>query len=171
MVPNAIVVGRVLVLVMLFAAMCLANAAEKTKQSYVKTGFSTGYRTAVPIGDRANHEVGQELTIADIKYSNSDFKARSEWALTQFDYIDGTGKQRGIFIDTHEDGSQTYGTFEGSQRTITQADGTWESVWEGKYRYTGGTGEYKGIRGEGEYRGRASSKSVAREEGTEVLEY
>lgn len=171
MVPNAVAVVRMLVVVMLFAAMCLANAAEKAKQSYVKTGFSTGYRTAVQIGDRSGHEIGQELSIADIKYSSPDFKAKSEWSLTQFDYIDGTGKQRGSFIDTHEDGSQTFGTFEGVQRTSAGADGEWESIWEGKYRYTGGTGRYKAIRGEGTYTGRATSKSAAREEGTEVVEY
>ena len=157
------------------AALSIANlsvaAAERKEQTYVKDNFTTGYKTSVMVGDVPNHEVGQELTLSEIKYSNPGFKAKGEWVYNQFDYTDGSGPHRGTFIDTHEDGTQTYGTYEGSQKTVVNSDGSWEATWEGKYRYVGGTGKHKNIKGTGTYKGRASTKDSAREEGREVIEY
>jgi hypothetical protein len=154
------------------AAMTFAAAAsaEKKDQSYVKDNFRTASKTSTTIGG-PNHEVGQELTLSDIKYSSGGFRIVDEWTLNQFDYTDGSGPHRGYFLDTHEDGSQTYGTYEGAQKTVANADGSWESTWEGKYRYVGGTGKYKNIKGAGTYRGKATSREPAREEGRESIEY
>ena len=148
-----------------------AYAAEKREQTYVKGSYRTAYKTSVTIGDVPGHEVGQELNFSDIRYSDPSFKIKEEWTYHQFDYVNGSGPQRGTFIDTHEDGTQTYGTYEGSQKMAVNADGSWVVTWEGKYQYLGGTGKYKNIRGTGTYKGRASSTEAPREEGQEVIEY
>ena len=149
----------------------LSEAAEKRDQSYVKSNFRTASKTTVTIGDMPNHELSQEMSVADIKYSNPDFKIKDEWTYIHSDTIDGNGKQSGYYFDTHEDGSTDYGSFQGTVKTTTQGDGSWEATWEGTYQYLGGSGKYKNIKGSGKYKGKASSKEPAREEGRETVEY
>jgi hypothetical protein len=163
-----------LVAMLVFASVATfapGAAAEKKEQTYVKENFRTPYKTSVMVGGSTNHEVGQEMTITNIKYSHPAFRVVEEWVLNQFDNTDGSGPHRGTYIDTHEDGSNTWGTYEGMQKTVVNADGSWESTWEGKYRYAGGTGKFKNIKGGGTYKGRATSKEPAREEGRETIEW
>jgi hypothetical protein len=149
-----------------------ADAAEKREQSYVKSNFRTLYKTVLPVGDLPNHEVVQEANSADIKYSNSEFKTKDEWAYIQSDLIDGSGTQSGYYYDTHEDGSHTYGVFKGTVKTSSKADGSWEAIWEGTYEYRGGSGKFKNLKGSGKYKGKSSSQDPAgREEGRETVEY
>jgi len=157
---------------MLISFGITADAAEKKQQSYVKNNYRTAYKTAVAIGDVPNHEIAQEVSIADIKYSNPDFKTRDEWALVHTDSVDGSGTQTGYYVDTHHDGSQTYGAFKGMIKTSNNPDGSWEVMWEGTYWYVGGSGRYKNIKGQGKYKGGVSSKNPAAwEEGQETIEY
>ena len=123
------------------------------------------------VGDVPNHELRQEMTVSDIKYSNPDFKIKDEWVYIHGDTIDGSGKGTGYYFDTHEDGSTSYGNFQGTEKMTTQSDGSWELTWEGTYQYLGGSGKFKNIKGSGKYKGKASSKEPAREEGRETVEY
>lgn len=162
------------VLISLAAAVCLSldvQAGEKREQTFVKTNFRTAYKTALPVGDVPNHEVTQEASLADIKLTNPDFKIKEEWTFIQADTVDGSGTHRGHFFDNHDDGSTTYGAFEGKVKTTAKADGSWESIWEGTYHYIGGSGKFKNIKGNGTYKGKASSKEPTREEGKETVEY
>jgi hypothetical protein len=147
----------------------IAEAAEKSEQSYVKSNYITASKTTLTLGE--GHEVIQEVVISDIKYSDTEFKTKSEWVYVHTDSVEGRGKQTGYYIDTHEDGTQTYGNFEGTIETTVKPDGSWESTWEGTYQYLGGTGKYKNIKGDGQYKGKASSEEPASEEGQEVVEY
>jgi hypothetical protein len=163
-----------LLLTLVIALVALATwayAAEKREQTYLMDNFRTGYKSAVMIRDVPNHEVGQELTITDIRYSDPDFRTKECWVYIQFNYVAGSGPHRGTYIYRHEDGTQTYGTFEGTQKTVVNTDGSWVATWEGKYQYLGGTGKYKNIKGTGTYKGRVSSTEAPREEGWEVIEY
>jgi hypothetical protein len=153
-------------------AAVVANAAEKRDQSYLKTNYRTLYKTNVAVAESPTREIVQEASTADIKYSHPDFKTKDEWALIHSDLIDGAGMQTGYFIDTHEDGSHTFGIFKGTIKNTSKADGSWESVWEGTYEYRGGSGKYKNIKGSGKYKGKASSQDPSgREEGWEKVEY
>ena len=149
----------------------ISEAGEKKDQTYVKTNFRTGSKTVVVVGDVPNHEISQEMSVADIKYSNPDFKIKDEWTYIHSDTIDGSGKQSGYYFDTHQDGSTSYGTFQGNLKTTTQADGSWETTWEGTYQYVGGSGKFKNIKGSGKYKGKMSSKEPGRNEGQETVEY
>jgi hypothetical protein len=149
-----------------------AAAAEKKEQTYVKSNFRTVYKTSVTVNDAPSHEVTQEGGVADIKYSNNDFKIKDEWVYVQSDLIDGAGTQIGYYIDTHLDGSHSYGYFKGTIKNTSKPDGSWESVWEGTYEYRGGSGKFKNLKGSGKYKGKASSQDPAgREEGHETIEY
>jgi hypothetical protein len=158
-----------LVVAFAIATSCIAGAAEK-KQSYVKSNYITASKSTLALGK--GHEVTQEVIMSDIKYSDPDYQtAKNEWVYVHTDSIEGSGKQTGYYVDTHEDGSQTYGTFEGTTKTTVKPDGSWQSTWEGTYQYLGGTGKFESIKGNGEYKGQASSEKPAREEGQEVFDY
>lgn len=149
-----------------------ASAGQKKEQCFVKTNFKSVVRSVQQIGDVPNHELVQEQTVYDIKYTNPDFKTKSEWALLHADLIDGSGPHSGYYYDLHEDGSVTYGAFRGRVKTVSNPDGTWEATWEGTYEYVGGSGMFKRLRGAGTYKGKASSSDPSgREEGCETVEY
>ncbi len=64
------------------------------------------------------------------------------------DLVNGTGKQSGYWVNNHPNGDQDWGTFGGR---ITTSDG--QTVMEGTFEYTGGTGRFEKIRGGGTYKG------------------
>jgi len=149
----------------------LGHTAEEKDLSYVKTYSKSISKSTFSIDDVPNHEVVQEILLQQSKFSGSDFKPIEEWIHIQTDQTDGTGTHKGYYIMFHQGGEQTYGTFDGRHKTVTKADGSWESTWEGTYRYVGGTGKYKNIKGAGTYNGRASPKEPFYEEGRETIEY
>ena len=162
----------VVVLALAFGAIAItADAAEKKEQTCVKTNLRTAHKTVVTIGDVPNHEISQELSISDLKCPIPDFKNMEEWAYIHSDMTDGSGNQNGYFVDTHEDGSKTYGDFQGTIKTTVKDGGSWEANWEGSYKYLGGSGKYKNIKGNGTYKGRMSSTEPGKEESREVVEY
>ena len=165
---------RLLLLTLVIALVGLATwvyAGDKIEQTYLIDNYRTAYKSSVIIGDAPNHEIGQELYIADVRYSNPNFRIKECWLYHGFNYMAGSGPQRGTYIYKHEDGTQTYGSYEGTAKTVVNADRSWVMTWEGTYRYLGGTGKYKNIKGTGTYKGRASSTEAPREEGREVIEY
>ena len=84
----------------------------------MKSNPRIAFRTATTLGDVPGHEVGQELQISDIKFSSPAFKVRDEWVYNNFNFVNGSGPHRGVWIDTHEDGAQTFGSCEGTQKTV-----------------------------------------------------
>ena len=162
------------ILVAVAIALCSVAAevaAEKIEQTSVKTNPRIVSRNAVTLVDVPNHEVGQEVQLSDIKFSNPAFKVKEEWVYNQFNFVGGSGPHRGMWVDWHEDGAQTFGTFEGAQKTVVNSDSSWTASWEGTYKYTGGTGKFKNIKGSGTYKGKASSSGDFSEDGKETVEY
>ena len=146
-------------------------AAQKLEQTYAKKNFQTITKSSIMINDGSNHEVRQEVQLSEIAFSDPRFGTAQEIVYITSDEVDGSGPHRGHFIDTHSDGAQCYGDFEGATKTVAKPDGSWVATWEGTYRYLGGSGICKGLRGSGKYKGGASSTQPAREEGKEVLEF
>ena len=165
----------ILVPAVCFGTFCttslIGNAAERIDQTSIKSNPRIVSRNATTLVDVPNHEVGQEVQLSEIKFSHPAFKVKEEWVYNQFNYVGGSGPHWGTFVDVHEDGSQTFGKYEGAQKTVANADGSWVTTWEGTYKYTGGSGKFKNIKGSGTYKGKASSAGDFREEGKESLEY
>jgi hypothetical protein len=155
----------------LSALTALDAAAERRDQTYVKSNYRTAAKSTIPIAEPPNHEVANELGISAMKYSSPDFKVTEEWNFNLSRGVDGTGQHQGQWVDFHSGGEQTYGSFEGTYKTTANADGSWETTWQGTYKYLGGTGKYKNIKGGGNYKGRISSSAPFHEEGREVIEY
>lgn len=149
----------------------IANAAEKIEQTSSKSNPRIVSRNAIALADVPNHEVGQEVQLSEIKFSHPAFKVKEEWVYNQFNFVGGSGPHWGLFVDVHEDGSQTFGKYEGAQKTVANSDGSWTATWEGTYKYIGGTGKFKNVKGSGTYRGKASSAGDFREDAKEAVEF
>lgn len=158
-----------------FATFCslslIANAAEKFELTAVKSNPRIVSRNTAMLTDVPNHEVGQEVQLSELKYSNPAFNVKEEWVFQQFNFVGGSGPHWGTFLDFREDGSQTLGKFEGTQKTVANADGSWVTTWEGTYKYIGGSGKFKNIKGSGTYKGKASSAGDFSEVSKESIEF
>jgi hypothetical protein len=166
---SILVAGIAAVLVM--GSISFSVQAEKREQTYVKTGSRSVSKSAMMLSESPNHEVSQEVLLQSSKYANPDFQLAEEWIYIHTDQIDGSGTHKGYYTYVHKDGEQTYGSFEGTHKTVAKEDGSWLSTWDGKYRYLGGTGKYKNIKGTGTYKGKVGSKEPFYEEGREQIEY
>jgi hypothetical protein len=146
--------------------------AEKREMTFVKIGGKTITKSVFILDAALKHEIAQVVALSHPKFSDPDFKVKEEWSYVQSDTINGTGTDRGYFVEIHENGSQTYGTFQSTSETSTRPDGSWEATFEGTYRYAGGSGKYKNIKGGGTFKGKSSSLDpVERSEGREFIEY
>lgn len=162
----------VLCLISLLAlAAAPALAGERHTLTYVKTEALTVSRSSFEIGDVPNHTLVQEVQHHRSTFSDPQFTPKDEWVHSLTEETDGTGTHRGHFLQIHEGGDRTYGSFEGHHVTINRPDGSWAVKWEGTYRYLGGSGRYRGIRGEGTYTGRSTPNEPFHEEGKETIEY
>jgi hypothetical protein len=152
-------VATVVCLVLLLVLAVLnteASAQGKTISGTAKFGPIISQTLLLP-DDVSKHEV--MLINRTQTWSSSD----ADWnnvGVTQFvfsDYIAGTGFHRGHNVNVHPGGDRTFIAYEGQTTRTSKPDGSWESKFEGKLRFTGGTGKFQGITGNGTYIGRASA--------------
>lgn len=68
------------------------------------------------------------------------------------DLINGAGTQRGYWVNEHADGDKDWGSFEG--QIVTSGE---QTIMEGTWSYTGGSGKFANIRGGGTYKGHLPS--------------
>jgi hypothetical protein len=103
-------------------------------------------------------------------YKSQDPELKEAWLYEQSDSIAGSGSHKGRWIGTDKNGDKIYGQYEGTHKTVTKEDGSWETTWVGKWEWTGGTRKYKNIKGGGNYKGRATPKDLINE-GEGEMEY
>ena len=104
-------------------------------------------------GDKPEHELTL-ATIQEVDYSSDpDFNNVQVTAIGFSDYVAGNGNHWGHRVITHPNGDKTSMSYEGTTKTMMKSDGPPETTFEGKWRYTGGTGKFKGIIGGGTYKG------------------
>ena len=98
------------------------------------------------------HSPGRVLSLGEV--AGPQQCADPNWADVKITYwgyadlVEGSGTQRGHWVNNHADGDQDCGTFNGRIKTShghTVIEGTWE--------YTGGTGKFAKIQGGGTYKG------------------
>jgi hypothetical protein len=109
-------------------------------------------QTTMLVGDQAHHE----MSMAQVRGSQKSADPLWNNAMISYfavlDLVDGNGPQRGYFINTHVDGGNSWGTFEGAVVLVggeVRCDGTW--------RHTGGNGHYAGVSGDGTFSMRMTS--------------
>jgi hypothetical protein len=121
------------------------------------SGRFTG-RTTLQTNMSVDDSPGHELSLAQIEGSNAvnDEKwkdVRITYCVSS-DLIQGSGQQRGYFINQHPNGDRDCGT---SEAKVTNNNG--QITFEGTWRYTQGKGQFAGIQGNGTFNGRMTSPS------------
>lgn len=105
-------------------------------------------QTTTAMTDEPTHafnlaQVSGQQTSTDDQWNGADIVY---WGVA--DLIDGSGSQRGYFVNTHDNGDTTFGSFEG--QVTTSGD---QITLDGQWQFGGGTGQFEGIQGGGGYRG------------------
>jgi hypothetical protein len=113
------------------------------------------WQTTASMPDRPNHEIGLveiggTQTSTDQQWSGA---AITYWGTA--DLIDGSGPQRGYFLNVHTDNDRDCGSFE-AQITMSGEQVTLEGTWQ----FIGGTGKFEGISGSGTFKGRMTSPTA-----------
>jgi hypothetical protein len=126
-----------------------ANAAEKRKQSGRNTFEYEISRTVSAIGDAAGHQLVHATAVFSQTSSDPDFQGTVIRDFNHADEVNGNGKSRGYSDQTHKNGDKTFWEYEGTHKTNTKADGSWEVTSQSRYWAVGGTGKFKGIKGGG----------------------
>ncbi len=135
--------------VTLFGLSLSVDAAEKHKQSGRNTFEHEISRTTSAIADVPGHQLVHATSIYSQTSSDPDFQGTVIRDFSQSDEINGTGKFRGYADQTHKNGDKSYWQYEGSQKTMTKADGSWELTAETRFWAVGGTGKFKALKGGG----------------------
>jgi hypothetical protein len=131
------------------------------------------YTEVIHPGDLPDHEMRQAIRTHVISSKNADFDGseltvysledsyvvmqdgavtRTEvppWALPQ------GGTSVGYFLYTLKNGEKIWAKFD-SVYSTTSTQGSWETRYQGVFRFVGGTGKYAGIHGGGHYEGKVT---------------
>ena len=123
----------------------------------VSGSFSGSIRTqsVFSVNDQPNHTLGVAEVLGTQSSSDPRWNniAITYWGTTDLQGTQGT--QRGYFLNDHGSAGSDYGTFEGA----VSMSGA-EPIVEGKWQYTGGTGDFAGITGSGNFRTRLTSPTT-----------
>ena len=105
-------------------------------------------QTSFALADAANHSLGIVEVSGPEKTSDPLWNDATITYWGTADLVDGSGPQRGYWINNRPSGDADWGTFEGK---ITTSAG--QTSKAGTFKWTGGSGKFKGIKGGGKYKG------------------
>jgi hypothetical protein len=141
-----------------------AQAAEKKKISGTGKILQVISKTTLYLGDVPHHELSQEVR----KQIYTPTEKPPDWdvaeevvAYEQSDSVAGSGSHRWYGINRLKSGDERYEKGEGTHTTTVKAGGAWETTFEGKFEWIGGTGKYKNIKGGGTYKGKATAEATS----------
>jgi len=138
-------------------ALALPAYAESKKVTLsAKRPLAWTTSTVVAIGDQPNHEIAQRVYSYEITSPDPDFNGFKTTNHVQADEVAGTGSHRGYAVWPLKNGDTVYVKFEGTHKTMVKDGGAWETPFEGKFEFVGGTGKYKNIKGSSTYKGKAT---------------
>jgi hypothetical protein len=156
----------------LFAALLIlsvagsADAAEKKSVTLNTKWGSVQQRIAVPIGDRAGHDIGAQVRQDASSSTDPDWDNATAMVIGQFDVVKGNGAVWGYAVRTVKSGDKVFLKYDGTTKRSGEGD-QWQSVGEGTVEVYGGTGKFAGIKGTGTFK---SENSPAGGGSTVILE-
>ena len=151
-------------LIMAFAVLAFSLPAEaENKKVTLSAKRPLGWisNTVFTPGDVPNHEVAQRVYSYEISSPDADFNGFKTTNYGQSDDVAGTGTHRGYSAWPLKNGDTVYVKYEGTHRTIMKDGGAWETPFEGKFEFVGGTGKYKAIKGASTYKGKVTPEGSA----------
>lgn len=151
--------------------ICLLSSLFQPQNAYAETKkiSGTGKSTAVVCEIKMYPEdmPGHEITLINFlgldNSSDPVFNNVQVNSIGSSDMIAGTGTGKGYRAVTHNGGDKTFASYEGTTTTVTTADGSSDTSFEGKWWFTRGTGKFKGISGGGTYNGKMTENGYVYE--------
>jgi hypothetical protein len=151
-------------LIMAFAVLAFSLPAEaENKKVTLSAKRPLGWisNTVFTPGDVPNHEIAQRVYSYEISSPDADFNGFKSTNYGQSDDVAGTGTHRGYSVWPLKNGDTVYIKYEGNHKTIVKDGGAWETPFEGRFEFVGGTGKYKGIKGASTYKGKVTPEGSA----------
>lgn len=151
-------IGFTLILMLIFAVgltNCYAqkkiSVSGEMKFTFIKVerfniGDVEGHVISMNESEGINTNTGSNVFMDGAKVFHHSFA----------DMIKGNGPQQGYLKLVTDDGS-VFVKYEGNLKTVISSEGKEITTFEGKYTYTGGTGNYENIMGKGTYEGSFTS--------------
>jgi len=133
--------------------------AERKKVYGTGKAVSTVSETKIVPGDLPKHTLTFSSRIDMQESPNPDFVGQVI-AHHVSDYTAGTGRHWGYRVITHSSGDKAIMAIEGMTKTVAKPKAFPDISFEGKWRYTGGTGRFKGITGRGTYTGKVTKAGL-----------
>jgi len=131
------------------------SAARAQTGTFTAAGKIVGIlaETKMLPGDKQGHEVTMVRRMDSITYSDPLFGSGQASVLSVSDYVTGSGPHHGYFSIRHPSGDSTFTSYEGAGKAVPKPGGPPDVTFEGKWQFTGGTGQFEGITGGGTYKG------------------
>jgi len=155
---RAVLIFAILVSLLSLALSEDASAEGKKISGTAKFGPTLSQTTLLP-GDVPQHQVALVTRLQSWNSADPDWNNVEVTNFVFSDFTAGTGYHRGYNANVHPGGHRTFLGFEGRSNRTTNPDGSWESKFEGKLWFTGGTGKFQGVTGEGSYIGKSGAAS------------
>jgi hypothetical protein len=153
------------------ASMAPGNGIQTLESDHVLTdrrrivGMATPVRTLsqtkVWPGQRPGHDVTLSRRIIVLHSLDPDFDGAQALEVDCSECLAGTGAHRGHNVNTHARGDKTFVAYQGITRTVATERGPGQTLLEGIWWCTGGTGRFSGITGQGTYRGQLTPAGPA----------
>jgi hypothetical protein len=151
-------------LMVVFAIISLSFLTQAEKKKITISGKRPlGYisETNTYPGDVSGHQLSQTVYSYDITSSDPDFNGIKTRNQSQVDSIAGKGTFKEYLVYFHKSGDESYVKYEGTFTTNAKEGGAWETPYEGKSEFTGGTGKFKNIKGSGTFKGKVTPEGSA----------
>lgn len=139
-------------------------AAEKRDCSGTKQAKQEISRTVSQPSGTAGHELVQAVRIDAQTSANPDFNGIDQLVYGQVDHIHGTGDHSGHSINLHRNGDRSYTKWSGTHKTVAIDGGGWETTFDGKFEFSGGTGKFAAIKGGGSYKGKITPQGLTEQD-------
>lgn len=156
--------GMVKVALLAFCAGGLMGvaAAEKVDVKFTKNARAMHAEAKMNPGGAAGREIVRYFYVDQINKSQG-LDLVEERGHDRDDQIEGSGTHSGSAVNTLKTGDEIYQVFNGTHKTTTKADGSWEVNYQGVSIINGGTGPYKNAKGKLNYKGRITQDSFHEE--------
>lgn len=139
-----------LLLLVLMALLSVSAWAEKKSITYTVKMGPTLSRTVTNPGDRAEHELIQQVRQDMTSSSDQDWNGTVLTNSSQSDLTAGSGTVAGYAVRTHKNGDQTFYKFEGKVAAVGEGPSR-TTTGEGTVELIGGTGKFANARGAGTF--------------------
>jgi hypothetical protein len=138
-------------------------AGESVDVKFTKNARAMHAEAKTNPGGAGTREIARFFYVDQINMSQG-LNFVEERGADRDDQIDGSGTHSGVAVDILKKGDEIYQVYNGTHKTTTKSDGSWEVNYQGVSTIVGGTGAYKNAKGKLNYKGHITETSFREED-------